>query len=192
MCLHLQVVVQIAVKHHEAIGTKRLIDMFEQFQSWEGIFYFLGSILAFSTDPEVHFKYIEAASKLNHVQEVERVCRESQYYDPIRVKDFLKQAKLPDPRPLIYVCDRHSYVSELAEYLYRHSLMKYIEVYVVKVNPLQAPVVIGVLIDLDCSEDFIRSLLQSVRGACPVKELVEEVEKRNRYVAGVGNGRSYC
>lgn len=155
--------------------------MFESFQSWEGIFYFLGSVLAFSTDPEVHFKYIEAASKLNHVQEVERVCRESQHYDPVRVKEYLKQAKLPDPRPLIYVCDRHGYTAELADYLYRNSLLKYIEIYVIKVNPLQAPVVIGVLIDLDCSEDFIKSLLQNVRGACPVKELVEEVEKRNRY-----------
>ena len=58
--------------------------------------------------------------------------------------------------------------------------MKYIEVYVVKVNPNQCPAVIGSLIDLDCSEDFIKSLLQNVRAACPIEPLVAEVEKRNR------------
>jgi clathrin heavy chain len=96
------------------------------------------------------------------------------------VKDFLKEAKLPDPRPLIYVCDLHEHVGELTEYLYKNSLMKYIEVYVVKVNPLKCPIVVGTLIDLDCSEDFIKTLLQNVRAACPADTLVAEVEKRNR------------
>lgn len=177
---NLQVVVQVAVKHHQQIGTQRLVTMFETFGTWEGVYYFLGSLIAFSKDPDVHFKYIEAASMLNNIQEVERVCRECPYYDAVRVKDFLKQAKLVDPRPLIYVCDLHGFVPELAEYLYRNSLMKFIEVYVVKVSPQKAPVVVGVLLDLDCPEDFIKSLLQSVRGACPVSELVAEVEKRNR------------
>mmetsp|Transcript_39448 Transcript_39448/g.98764 ORF Transcript_39448/g.98764 Transcript_39448/m.98764 type:complete len:1743 (+) Transcript_39448:183-5411(+) len=177
---NLQVVVQCAIKYQEQIGALKLVELFESFGSWEGIFYFLGAILAFNNDADVHFKYIEACAKLNHMQEVERVCRESNAYDPVRVKEFLKQAKLPDPRPLIYVCDLHNFVGELAEYLYKNSLMKYIEVYVVKVNPQQAPTVIGTLIDLDCSEDFIKGLLQNVRGACPVSPLVEEVEKRNR------------
>lgn len=34
----------------------------------------------------------------------------------------------------------------------------------VKVNPTQCPLVIGSLIDLDCSEDFIKTLLQNVCG----------------------------
>lgn len=155
--------------------------MFESFGAWEGVYHFLGSLVAFSKDPDVFFKYIEAACMLNNVQEVERICRECPYYDPVRVKDFLKQTKLADPRPLIYVCDLHGFVPELAEYLYRNSLMKFIEVYVVKVSPQKVPVVVGVLLDLDCPEDFIKSILQNVRGACPVAELVEEVEKRNRY-----------
>jgi len=98
----------------------------------------------------------------------------------VRVKDFLKEAKLPDPRPLIYVCDLHKFVGELTDYLYKNSLMKYIEVYVVKVNPQNCPTVIGTLIDLDCSEDFIKNLLQNVRSLCPVEPLVNEVESRNR------------
>jgi len=92
----------------------------------------------------------------------------------------LKEAKLPDPRPLIYVCDLHGYVAELSEYLYKSSLMKYIEVYVVKVNPLNCHIVVGTLIDLDCSEDFIKNLLQNVRAAAPIEPLVEQVEQRNR------------
>merc|ERR1719460_3481763 len=177
---NLQVVVQAAIKYQENIGAEKLIEMFESFGSNEGVFYFLGAILAFSSDPEVHFKYIQAASRCGNMQEVERVCRESNVYEPIKVKDFLKEAKLPDPRPLIYVCDLHNFVAELTEYLYKNSLMKYIEVYVTKVNPQNCPTVVGTLIDLDCSEDFIKNLLQNVRAACPVDPLVEEVEKRNR------------
>ena len=50
------------------------------------------------------------------MQEVERVCRKSTSYDPIGVKEFRKEAKLPDPRLLIYVRDLHGYVAELTEY----------------------------------------------------------------------------
>jgi len=177
---NLNVAVQVAIKYHEQIGAQKIVEMFESFGSNEGVFYFLGAILSSSTDPNVHFKYIQAASRCGNMQEVERVCRESTCYDPAVVKDFLKEAKLPDPRPLIYVCDLHGYVAELTEYLYKNSLMKYIEVYVVKVNPTKCPMVIGTLIDLDCSEDFIKTLLQNVRAACPVEPLVAEVEKRNR------------
>lgn len=58
-----------------------------------GLFYFLGSIVNFSQDPEVHFKYIQAACKTGQIKEVERICRESNCYDPERVKNFLKVKK---------------------------------------------------------------------------------------------------
>lgn len=35
--------------------------------------------------------------------------------------------------------------------------------------------VVGKLLDLDCSEDFIRQLLNSVGHQCPVDDLVEQV-----------------
>ena len=44
----------------------------------------------FSQDPDVHFKYIQAACKTGQIKEVERICRESNCYDPERVKNFLK------------------------------------------------------------------------------------------------------
>jgi clathrin heavy chain len=44
----------------------------------------------FSQDPEVHFKYIQAACKTGQIKEVERICRESNCYNAERVKNFLK------------------------------------------------------------------------------------------------------
>lgn len=38
--------------------------------------------------------------------EVERITRESEVYDPERVKALLTQLRLADARPLINVCDR--------------------------------------------------------------------------------------
>ena len=65
---------------------RRLIQPF----SVSGLFYFLGSIVNFSQESEVHFKYIQAACKTGQIKEVERICRESNCYDPERVKNFLK------------------------------------------------------------------------------------------------------
>lgn len=177
---NLQISVQVATKYHEQLTTAALIDLFESFKSYEGLFYFLGSIVNFSQDPEVHFKYIQAACKTGQIKEVERICRESNCYNPERVKNFLKEAKLTDQLPLIIVCDRFDFVHDLVLYLYRNNLQKYIEIYVQKVNPSRLPVVVGGLLDVDCSEDVIKSLIMVVRGQFSTDELVEEVEKRNR------------
>lgn len=177
---NLQVCVQVATKYHEQLTTTSLIDLFESFKSYEGLFYFLGSIVNFSQDPEVHFKYIQAACKTGQIKEVERICRESNCYNPERVKNFLKEAKLTDQLPLIIVCDRFDFVHDLVLYLYRNNLQKYIEIYVQKVNPSRLPVVVGGLLDVDCSEDVIKNLIIVVRGQFSTDELVEEVEKRNR------------
>lgn len=177
---NLQICVQVATKYHEQLSTTALIDLFESFKSYEGLFYFLGSIVNFSQDQDVHFKYIQAACKTGQIKEVERICRESNCYNAERVKNFLKEAKLTDQLPLIIVCDRFDFVHDLVLYLYRNNLQKYIEIYVQKVNPSRLPVVIGGLLDVDCSEDVIKQLIMVVRGQFSTDELVEEVEKRNR------------
>lgn len=51
-----------------------------------------------------------------------------------------------------------------------------------QVNPSRLPVVIGGLLDVDCSEDVIKNLILVVRGQFSTDELVAEVEKRNRWV----------
>ena len=177
---NLQIVVQISTKYSDLIGAHRLIDMFEKFKTAEGLYYYLGSIVNLTEDSEVAFKYIQAAASIGQLKEVERVCRESHAYNPEKVKNFLKEAKLPDQLPLIIVCDRFNFVHDLVLYLYQNQLFKFIEVYVQQVNPSRAPSVIGGLLDVDCDESIIKSLLMSVMGRVPVGELVAEVEKRNR------------
>lgn len=50
----------------------------------------MGSIVNISQDPLVHFKYIQAACRTGNIREAERICRESNYYDAEKVKNFLK------------------------------------------------------------------------------------------------------
>ena len=78
-----------------------------------GLFYFLGSIVNFSQDPEVHFKYIQAACKTGQIKEVERICRESNCYDPERVKNFLKVN-------LKWQLNHYSFLLSSLEFLFQH------------------------------------------------------------------------
>ncbi|KAF8402617.1 hypothetical protein HHK36_010706 [Tetracentron sinense] len=177
---NLQIIVQTAKEYSEQLGVDACIKIFEQFKSYEGLYFFLGSYLSSSEDPDIHFKYIEAAAKTGQIKEVERVTRESNFYDPEKTKNFLMEAKLPDARPLINVCDRFGFVPDLTHYLYTNNMLRYIEGYVQKVNPGNAPLVVGQLLDDECPEDFIKGLILSVRSLLPVEPLVEECEKRNR------------
>ena len=177
---NMQMCVEVAKKYHEELGSGELVQVFEQNRATEGLYYYLGAIVNVSEDPFVHFKYIQASCMLGQFKEAERVCRDSNIYVPEEVKDYLKNAKLPDPRPLIHVCDRHGFVDELTEYLYLNSLLQYIEVYVTKVSPTKTPQVVGKLFDLGANEDFIKRILMAVGTACPVDELVEIAETRNR------------
>lgn len=59
---NLQICVQIASKYHEQLTTTALIELFESFKSFEGLFYFLGSIVNFSQEADVHFKYIQVGT----------------------------------------------------------------------------------------------------------------------------------
>ncbi|KAJ5977260.1 hypothetical protein N7501_000602 [Penicillium viridicatum] len=178
---NLQSVVQIATKFSDLLGANRLIDLFEKYRTAEGLYYYLGSIVNLSEDPEVHFKYIEAATAMNQVTEVERICRESNYYNPEKVKNFLKEARLTEQLPLIIVCDRFNFIHDLVLYLYQNQQFKSIEVYVQRVNPGRAPSVVGGLLDVDCDEAIIKNLLSTVDpSVIPIDELVTEVESRNR------------
>ncbi|KAK8168097.1 clathrin heavy chain [Phyllosticta citrichinensis] len=178
---NLQAVIRIAQKYSDLLGPSRIIDLLEKYRTAEGLYYYLGGIVNLSEDKEVVFKYIEAATAMGQLNEVERICRENNFYDPEKVKNFLKEAKLPEQLPLIIVCDRYNFVHDLVLYLYKQQQFKSIEVYVQRVNPSRTPGVIGGLLDVDCDENIIKSLLQSVNPASiPIDELVSEVESRNR------------
>ncbi|TVY38443.1 putative clathrin heavy chain [Lachnellula occidentalis] len=179
---NLGAVVQIATKYSDLLGATRLIDLFEKYdKTGEGLFHYLGSIVNLSEDQDVNFKYIEAATKMGQFTEVERICRDSNFYNAEKVKNFLKEAKLTEQLPLIIVCDRFNFIHDLVLYLYQNQQFKSIEVYVQRVNPARTPAVIGGLLDVDCDESIIKNLLQTVNPASvPIDELVSEVESRNR------------
>lgn len=65
------------------------------------------------------------------------MTRESNFYDAEKTKNFLMEAKLPDARPLINVCDRFGFVPDLTHYLYTNNMLRYIEGYVQKVQSLE-------------------------------------------------------
>ena len=178
---NLQSVVNIATKYSELLGAVRLIDLFEKYKTAEGLFYYLGSIVNLSEDADVHFKYIESATKMGQFNEVERICRDSNSYNPEKVKNFLKEAKLPEQLPLIIVCDRFNFVHDLILYLYQSQQFQAIEAYVQRVNTSRTPAVVGGLLDVDCDENIIKQLLSTVNPQdIKIEELVSEVETRNR------------
>jgi clathrin heavy chain len=178
---NLQAVIRISQKYSDLLGATKIIDMLEKHRTAEGLYFFLGSIVNVSEDKDVHFKYIEAATTMGQMNEVERICRESQFYDPEKVKNFLKEANLSEQLPLIIVCDRFNFIHDLVLHLYKKQQFKSIEVYVQRVNPARTPAVIGGLLDVDCEESIIKGLLGSVTpSSIPIDELVAEVESRNR------------
>ncbi|KAF5100343.1 hypothetical protein D0Z00_001311 [Geotrichum galactomycetum] len=177
---NLQVVIQVATKYSDLVGPLKLIKLFEDYKTPEGLYYYLQSIVNLSEDPDVVFKYIQAAAQIGQFSEIERVARDNNHYNPEKVKNFLKDAKLADQLPLIIVCDRFDFIHDLVLFLYQNQQFKFIEVYVQRVNPSRTPQVIAGLLDVDCDESVIKTLLNSVVGQVPIEPLVAEVEKRNR------------
>ena len=178
---NLQAVINIAKKYSDLFGPNRIIDLLEKYRTAEGLYFYLGGIVNLSEDEEVTFKYIEAATKMGQLQEVERICRESSHYNGTKVFNFLKEQRLTEQLPLIIVGDRFNYIHDLVLYLYKNQQFKSIEVYVQRVNPARTPAVVGGLLDVDCDENIIKGLLSSVSPqSIPIDELVAEVESRNR------------
>ena len=177
---NIQLAVQVGILNHEKLGDQNIIQAFEAMGAFDGIYYFLGSIISNSQDPELYFKYIEAAAKCNQTKDVERIVRETKFYDPQRVKDFLMEIKMVDPKPLMFLCDMHNFVDDLTRYLFKNNFFKHIEVYVLRLSTQSAPIVLGTLIDLECDEKYIYGLLSGIRSNCPIEQLVAEFEKRNK------------
>ena len=63
----------------------------------------------------------------------------------------------------------------MTAYLWKNNQKDFINVYVQRVRPAMTPTVVGKLLDLDADEEYIKSLLNSVRTICPVEPLVEEL-----------------
>ncbi|KAA8499470.1 Clathrin heavy chain 1 [Porphyridium purpureum] len=177
---NLALCVRIAAKYSDHLGALRIIGIFEALKQKDALYHYLQAIVNFSDEPEVHHRYLEASMNLGQYDEVERVTRESNFYDPEKVKHMLIRAKLKDPRPLINVCDRFGFVAELVRYMIKQNQLKFVEGYVTRVNPMRAPVVVGVLLDLQVDNKAILKLLAAVKNHLNVAELAEEVGKRGK------------
>ncbi|KAH7854674.1 hypothetical protein Vadar_016704 [Vaccinium darrowii] len=192
--------------HPENNGTERHELRRQKIASWGIASVCVGALLLPSTasfedlpceDPDIHFKYIEAAAKTGQIKEVEHVPRESNFCDTEKTKNFLVEAKLPDARPLINVCNRFGFVPDLTHYLYSNNMLRYIEGYVVQKVRVTSRIldylkihsfvkyavlnscylVVRQLQDDEHPEDFIENLILSVRSLLPVEPLVDECDK---------------
>jgi clathrin heavy chain len=181
---NIRLVVEVAKKWSEYLTPDSLIAMFEEFKSFNGTYFYLGSLVNTTTEKSIVFKYIEAACNLNQLKEVERICRDNEHFDPLEVKEFLLQQNLQDPRPLIHVCDRYDFVDELTQHLYHNNMYVFIEAYVQRMNVKAAPAVVGSLLDMNANEDKIRTLLDNLRPPADDPEFVDRlvgiIETRNR------------
>jgi clathrin heavy chain len=177
---NLQIVVQIAGTYWDQLGIDVLLNLFHETNSSEGIFYFLAQVVNTCTDPDIHFRYIEAATKLANYPEVERMCSDSEYLPADRVRDYLMQQDIPDRIPLIVLCNRFGMVEDLTKFLYKKQLTRELDTYVQKFNPAMAGRVIGALIDIEAPTDYITKLLNSVQHTAPIDDLIRQTMKRER------------
>jgi len=177
---NLALCVRIAAKYSDQLNALKVIGIFEKLKHPDALYHYLQAIVNYSDEPEVHFKYLDASISLQQYHEVERVTRESNYYDPERVKSMLMRAKLRDPRPLINVCDRFGYIDEMVRYMMKRDQLKFIEGFVTKVNPLRASEVIGTLLDLRVDLKVVQKLMMSVKHHLIIADLCDVVEKFGR------------
>lgn len=190
ICLHellhlnpmqnLNIVIEAAVRYSQRIPLPELVKLFETNGNFNGLYMFLNRIIGQVNDPEVMYKYICAGVITNNFQEVQRVIKDYDTYDPKKVLDFFLEKKLVDPRPLIILCDKYDYIEQLTVYLYKNKLTRFLENYVFTLRPQSTPRIIGTLIDEECDENYIKQILNTVRGSCPIEPLVEEVLKRHK------------
>ncbi|GCA62156.1 clathrin, heavy chain [Kipferlia bialata] len=163
-----------------ANSSAEIMRMFLKYDSQEALFYYLGSIVDLSEEPEVHYRYLEACSYTGNTRELERICRESQFLEGDRARDFLLDASLPDLAPLTIVCDRFGYVAELVQHLLRTHQNKAVHSYCTRFSPQKTPQVVAALLDYGAEDAFVRELCLDVRTLCDVPELVKVTQERHR------------
>lgn len=180
---NIRLCVSVAAKYTDTMGGPlKVIPVFEAVPKVpDSLYYYLGAIIALSDVPEVHNRFIKVSIELQQYNDADKVTRESTHYDPEKIKNYLKEARPKDPRPLINVCDRFGYVDELVKYFVKYRQVKFIEGYVQRVNPLQCPTVVGALLDVrGMRESDMKKLILSVKNMVPVGELVEAVQSRGK------------
>jgi clathrin heavy chain len=180
---NIQRVVQVAIRYSDALGPSRLIDLFEKHQCYEGMYLYLGAILATSKSPYVVAKYIEAACRTQQWSEAERVTRESDLYNPEQVKELLFELRPKDPRPIINVCEKGGDVEDMVRYFVKQNQLEIVKGYVQRINPGNTPAVVAALLDSDSSsvdDVYIKSLLMSIKSLVPIEAVTQVLEERQK------------
>ena len=63
---NLQLVVQVAKEYTEQLGANKIIELLESHKSYHGLYYYLGSSIAFSEDPEVLLTSYKLSTSFTH------------------------------------------------------------------------------------------------------------------------------
>lgn len=178
---NVKLAVEIAQVVYKKVGVKELVEVFEQANSWEGVFLLLQPLLSQTKDQKVYHKFMEASIKIGQLAETERIIQNNVgYYDPQKVLEMFLAVKLIDPKVLIILCDKNGFIKEMVRYLWENSLNVYIEMYVIRVNPANAGEVLGALLDLGAEESYVKQLLNTIGPNCNIEVMVREFEQRNK------------
>lgn len=173
-------IVQVATKYNDALGSKNLIDLFLDKSLHDILFYYLGAIVPYTRDSEVHFRYVEACAEFGQLQELERFTRESPCYEPERAKNYLKSKELTDLWPLINVCERGKLFVDMVRYLEDTNNGSLIEQYVTRRSPNNTPFVVSAMMECGLTDEAVKSVLNAVGSMCSITELVEQMEGAGR------------
>ena len=68
---NVQAVVKVAIRYEEKLRSKKLIDLFEEFKCWVGLYLYLGNIVNHTKDSDIIYKYIFAAVEVGQYSQIE-------------------------------------------------------------------------------------------------------------------------
>ncbi|KAG9438371.1 hypothetical protein H6P81_021683 [Aristolochia fimbriata] len=76
--------------------------LFEQFKSYEGLYFFLGGYLSSRLDPDIHFKHTEGVAKTGQINYVERILPTTMYANNRYIEGYDQNVN-PGNAPLVVV-----------------------------------------------------------------------------------------
>ena len=178
---NMQFVVGLAKKLTTKVEPLKLVEVFENVGLYEGVFMLLQPILENVGDANTLLKFVESAIKCRQFPDLEKFIKNFRgRYDPEKVMQVMVDSKIQDPKSLVILCDQNSFIKEMVRYLWENNFNKYIEMYVIRINPKKSGEVLGCLLDLGAEDSYIRQFLLTVGGNCDAAEMVSEFEERNK------------
>ena len=178
---NMQFVVGLAKKLTTKVEPLKLVEVFETVGLYEGVFMLLQPILENVGDSNTLLKFVESAIKCRQFQDLEKFIKNFKgRYDPEQVMKIMVDSKIQDPKSLVILCDQNGFIKEMVRYLWENNFNKYIEMYVIRINPKKSGEVLGCLLDFGSEDSYIRQFLLTVGGNCDVAEMVSEFEQRNK------------